>query len=92
MATKSFAAGSKRKATAGDKGKPSAMAKKARFDGSKKAAPVAQDSDGSEDFSDSDDGGVQLDNKKEGKPSIKGFQKTFEPGMRDTMDCGEAFG
>ena len=78
MATKSSAVGSKRKATMGDKGKPSAVAKKARLDGNKKAAPVDQGSDDSEDFSDSDDGGVQLDNKKEGKPSIKGYQKTFE--------------
>ncbi|KAJ4165602.1 hypothetical protein LMH87_007226 [Akanthomyces muscarius] len=81
MATKSSAVGSKRKATMGDKGKPSAVAKKARLDGNKKAAPVDQGSDDSEDFSDSDDGGVQLDNKKEGKPSIKGYQKTFEPGQ-----------
>lgn len=85
MATKSAAVGSKRKATTGDKGKSSAMAKKARLDGNKKAAPVDDDSDDSEDFSDAEDGGVQLDNKKEAKSAAKGYQKTFEPGMRNAM-------
>lgn len=80
MATKSAAVGSKRKATSGDKGKPSAMTKKARLDGSKKAEPVEEASDDFEDFSDSDDGGVKLDSKNDGK-NIKGYQKTFEPGM-----------
>ncbi|KAM3532446.1 hypothetical protein MY4038_004019 [Beauveria bassiana] len=81
MATKSAAVGSKRKATAGSKGKNNVMAKKARLDGKKKAAPVDKDSDESEDFSDSEDGGVQIDNKKESKPAAKGYQKPSESGL-----------
>lgn len=53
------------------------MTKKARVE----SAPVKKDSDDFEDFSDSDDGGVKLNDKKEDKPSIKGYQKTFEPGL-----------
>lgn len=87
MATKSAAVGSKRKAGFAEKAKPSAMAKKARLDGNKKAEPI-DDSDDSDDFSDSDDGGVALDNKKEGKPAIKGYQKTFEPGTCGAIDSG----
>lgn len=80
MATKTAAAGSKRKATSGDKGKPSAMTKKARVEVNAKSAPVKEDADDFEDFSDSDDGGVKLNDKKEDKASIKGYQKSFEPG------------
>ncbi|EGX90463.1 protein PUF6, putative [Cordyceps militaris CM01] len=81
MATKISAVGSKRKATAGDKGKSGAMVKKARLDGNKKAAPVRKDVDEPEGSSDSEDGGVQLEDKKQKKSAAKDYQKPVDTGL-----------
>lgn len=65
MATKAASTGSKRKATVGSKGKSDGKSKKARLE---TVAQTQRDEDESSDdfdsFSDSDDGGVKLDDEQ----------------------------
>lgn len=76
MATKTAEVGSKRKSTLGGKAKPEYQAKKFKIDKTKSKRALAKEpEDGSED---SEDGGVDLNEKKESKPSDG---KTFERGM-----------
>ncbi|KAK3191561.1 Pumilio y domain member 6 [Lecanicillium sp. MT-2017a] len=76
MATKSSSIGSKRKAAPVTKGKSDGMPKKAKLETGKKPKPAPVDEDDSEDdfesFSDSEDGGVQLEGETEAKGSSGG--------------------
>lgn len=76
MATTTAEVGSKRKSAPGGKAKPEYRAKKMKFNKNKsRPAPAKAPEDGSED---SEDGGVELNDKKASKPSDG---KTFERGM-----------
>lgn len=86
MATKSAAAGSKRKSAPSFKAKPDSEVKKARLDEAKtrsRSQPQEDPEDDSDEVSDSEDGGAKLDNdaskKDKGNPAASG--KTFERGL-----------
>jgi hypothetical protein len=94
MATKTSAAGSKRKgAPTGKGGGFGSQSKKARVETGKKAADSSAESmDEFESMSDSEDGGVKLDQSPQiassgkSKPAGAGKGRTFERGIVATLE------